>query len=157
MFKSVTPHGEAHLFFREIVTPTVAEFMADPSDKRRGCLACLVLASMTEHYIHEFSDGSEQACKKMKQAFRDENKALGWITDIANATRHVKRLSKYEAIGFGDIRTMEMGQCGVLRCDWPIAGEEVLVGPEHEWRLSDLIESTMDSWRKRLRLDDPTG
>ena len=136
-----------------MVEPTVAEFMTDPSDKRRGCLACLALASMTAHYIHEFSDGSEQARRKMTQVFRDENKALGWIADVANATRHVERSSKYDAIGFADIQTMEMGQCGVLRCDWPMGGDEVLVGPEHEWRLSDLTECTMNFWRARLGLD----
>jgi hypothetical protein len=148
----LNPETDAHRFFREMVEPTVAEFNADPSSKRRGCLACLVLASMTEHYIHAFSNGTEQNRKTMKKAIRDENLPLGWIADVANAMRHVVRSSKYDAIGFGDIQTMEMGQCGVARCGWPIGGEEVLIGPEHEWRLSELLECVMDFWRSRLNL-----
>ena len=150
MFSFPALETDAHRFFREIVEPTVAEFMVDPSSKRRGCLACLVLASMTEHYIHAFSDGTEQTRMSMKKAFRDENKPFGWIADVANATRHVERSSKYDAIGFGDIQTMEMGQCDVLRCDWPISGEEVLIGPGHEWRLSVSIGDAMEFWRSRL-------
>jgi hypothetical protein len=150
MFRFPALETDAHRFFREMVDPTVAEFLADPSSKRRGCLACLVLASMTEHYIHAFSNGTEQSRRSMKKAFRDENKPLGWIADVANATRHVERSSKYDAIGFGDIQTMYMGQCGVLQCGWPISGEEVLIGPGHEWRLSDLITFVLEFWRSRL-------
>lgn len=150
MFSFPALETDAHRFFREMVEPTVAEFMVDPSSKRRGCLACLVLASMTEHYIHAFSDGTEQTRKNMTKVFRDENKPLGLIADVANATKHVERSSKYDAIGFGDIQTMEMGQCGVSRCGWPSSGEEVLIGPEHEWRLSDLIGCAMEFWRSRL-------
>jgi hypothetical protein len=38
-------------FFREMVGPTVDEFMADKSNLRRGLLACLLIAAMTEHYF----------------------------------------------------------------------------------------------------------
>jgi hypothetical protein len=146
---SLSPNDGALQFFREVVEPTVAEFMADRADKRRGCLACLALASMTEHYTHARLGGGEHA-KAFKSATRAENKAVGWISDVANATRHVIRSTKFEAIGYGDIETLEMGQCGVLRCGWPINGEEVLVGPEHQWRLSELIDCTMDFWRGKL-------
>ena len=146
----LTSKIDAQLFFHEIVEPTVAEFMAARSDKRRGCLACLVLASMMEHYSHEFASDTEQARKEMKLAFCNENKALRWISDVADATRHVVRHPRFKAISFNDIQTMEMGQCGVMRCGWPIRGEEVLVGPKHEWRLSDLLECATDFWRQRL-------
>ncbi len=134
---------DALAFFHDMVEPTVAEFMVDCADKRRGCLACLALASMTEHYVRSRLCGTEQA-KAFKAAIRNENKAVGWIADVANATRHVVRLAKHDAISFDNIKVMEMGRCGVLRCDWPINGEEVLVGPDHEWRLGELIECTMD-------------
>ena len=81
-------------FFREVVEPTVMEFLADPADKRRGCLACLAVAGMTEHYFHArpaLAAGGEAALKKLKGALRDENKILGWIADVANATKHVER------------------------------------------------------------------
>ena len=141
---------DALRFFREIVEPTVAEFMADPSDKRRGCLACLVLASLTEHYTHTFADASEQDRPDTKRSLRQGNKAVDWIAQVANATRHVKPDRKPKGIGFSDIQAMDMGQCGVMRCGWPMGGEEVLVGSEHEWRLSDLLECAMDFWRRKL-------
>ena len=150
MYESSPSQTDAHRFFREIVEPTVGEFMVDPSDKRRGCLACLVLASLTEHYTLTFAGASKKEREDMKLAFYNENKAVQWVADVANATRHVKRDPKFKKIGFSDIQTMNMGQCDVLRCGWPIDGEEVLVGSEHEWRLADLLEWAMDFWRQKL-------
>lgn len=154
------PADPALLYFREIVEPTVAEFMENRADKRRGCLACLALASMTEHYFRarpEHTAAGQRACDALsafKGKVRAENKALGWIADVANATKHVVRYGKPDAlkIGYGDVRTEEMGRAGVLRAGWPIAGEEVLVGADREWRLSVLIEAAMKFWRSELNL-----
>lgn len=150
---SVPSNDDALQFFREVVEPTVAEFMADRANKRLGCLACLALASMTEHYAHARLGGTEQACETFKRASRKENKAVGWIADVANATRHVARSVKHGAMGFRDIQAMEMGQCGVMRCGWPMWDEEIIVGTEHQWILSELIECAMGFWRQKLGLD----
>lgn len=143
-------------FFREVVEPTVAEFLADPADKRRGCLACLVLASMTEHHFHAQPDlaaGGEGALKKLKGDLRRENAALGWIADVANATKHVLRpASRGNRVGYRDVEVIATNECGVARIGWPLHGEEVVVGPEREWLLSELVEEAMRFWRARLTL-----
>lgn len=153
MIASDSRDDRATQFFREFVEHTVADFMAKRADKRLGCLACLALASLTEHYIHARLGGSEDARKAFKLSVRQENKAVGWIADVANATRHVVRPSKFDAIGYRDIQSMEMGRCGILRCGWPINGQEVLVGPDHEWRLSDLIKCAVGFWREKLGIE----
>ena len=147
---SLHPTDDALLFFREMVEPTVTEFMADRADKRRGCLACLALAGMAEHFFHARPDLSAIGRASFKARLRSENWAVGAIADVANATKHVVGAKDRGKWGYNDLQSMEMGQCGVLRCGWPINGEEVLVGPEHEWRLSQLIECAIDFWRGKL-------
>lgn len=146
----------AQAFFRAVVEPTVAEFLADPADKRRGCLACLALASMTEHYFHAHADlavGGEAALGKLKSNLRRENAALGWIADVANATKHVLRpASRGNRVGYRDVEVIATNECGVARVGWPLDGEEVVVGPEREWLLRELVEEAMRFWRARLPL-----
>lgn len=139
-------------FFREIVEPTVTEFIANPADKRSGVLASLVLASMTEHFFHVRIDGKKSDFDAFKLDSYNANGAVEWNAGVANATRHFKRLRKHRAIGLGEVQAMEMGRCGVLRTGWPIGGEEVLVGTGCEWRLSALIECAMEFWRDELGL-----
>ena len=146
------PEDDALLFFNEVVEPTVKEFMADRANKRLGCLACLALASMTEHYFHARLDHAYGKKNEFKGAIRKENRAVGWIADAANATRHVLRPDESSGIGYGDMQRLEIGLVGVLRAGWPIGGEEVLVGREHEWRLSTLIEDALSFWQGKLHL-----
>jgi len=54
-----SPLDDAMIFFREVVEPTVAEFVERPDDRRRGCLACLCLASMADHYFHARPESRE--------------------------------------------------------------------------------------------------
>lgn len=146
-------------FFREVVEPTVREFLADPADKRRGCLACLALAGMTEHYFHASSDlaqGGKPRLTALKGELRRENAAIGWIADVANATKHVERPEKRgNRIGYGDVATLVTNQCGVIRAGWPLGGKEVVVGSECEWLLSELVGETMRFWRGKLNLVAP--
>ena len=146
------PADDALLFFREMVEPTVAEFMANRADRRRGCLACLVLASMTEHFFHARPVLNALSRASFKTTIRNENWAVGAIADVANATKHVVGAKERGKWSYNDLQAMEIGQCGVLRCGWPINGEEVLVGSDHEWRLSELIECVMEFWRTKLGL-----
>lgn len=142
----------ALLFLQEMVEPTVLEFLAAPDDKRRGCLACLVLSSMTEHYFHARPALAGAGLAAFKAAIRKDNQAVGWIADVANATKHVRRHGRQgtSRLGYGDVRSEEMGQCDMIQADWPIEGEEVLVGPDWDWRLSDLIEATMAFWQGKV-------
>lgn len=155
MSDSLLPVDNAVRFLLEIVEPTVAEFMTDKADKRRACLACLALASLTEHYLYARFGGKKDAATKCKTDFYNENNAVKLVADVANATRHVVRWEGTNSFGCSAIESMEIGQCGIMRCGWPIGGEEVLVGDEREWRLSELVESTMRFWHEKLDLDAP--
>lgn len=143
-------------FFREVVEPTVAEFLADPADKRRGCLACLAIAGMTEHFLHARPDlarGGDAALMGLKGALCRENAAIGWIADVANATKHVLRpAARGNRVGYGDVEPVVTSRFGVMRMGWPLGGEEVVVGPEREWLLRELVEEAMRFWRARLGL-----
>lgn len=143
-------------FFREVVEPTVAEFLADPADKRRGCLACLAIAGMTEHYFHAHPDlarSGDAALASLKCTLRRENAAVGWIADVANATKHVLRpAARGNRVGYGDVETLATSRFGVMRMGWPLGGEEVVVGPEREWLLRHLVEEAMRFWRGKLNL-----
>ena len=139
-------------FFHEMVEPTVDEFVVGKSNLRRGLLACLMIAAMTEHYFHAHPeiDGDKG---KFKGAVRDwkngGNFAVGLIADVANGTKHV--VSDRGRIGYNDTQVHNTGAIGTLRIGWPKGdNEEVLVDENRDWRLSQLIESAMDFWRQKL-------
>jgi hypothetical protein len=69
-------HDNATAFFRDVVEPTVAEFMHDRSNKRLGCLACLAVASMTEHYFYGRLQDSASKKAEFKAQVHRENKAI---------------------------------------------------------------------------------
>ncbi len=150
---SPQPADDALLFFRDVVEPTVAEFMADRADKRRGCLACLALTSMTEHFFYARVGSSKKACGAFKSSVRGENWAVGAIADVANATKHVLRHEK--KWGYDDVSTHRLNVFGIMRAGWPLGGREVLVGPDRAWRLPELIECAMNFWRDKLGLSAP--
>lgn len=153
MSDSLQTEDDALLFFREIVEPTVAEFMDALSDKRRGCLACLAVASLTEHFFHARPDLAALGRATFKANIRKENWAVGAVADLANATKHVLGGEGRSKWGYDDISTHQLNDCGILRAGWPLGGHEVLVGPDHAWRLGELIECAMTFWRQKLGLD----
>lgn len=138
-------------FFNEMVEPTVAEFMADKSDLRRGLLACLMVAAMTEHhfYAHPEIEGSIGAYKGAVRDFQSGgNFAVGLIAEVANGTKHVTGWRG--RLGYDDAQVHQLNTAGLMRAGWPLGGREVLVGERREWRLSQLIESAMAFWRQKL-------
>lgn len=141
-------------FFREMVEPTVDEFVAGKSNLRRGLLACLMIAAMTEHYFHAHPEiGGLKGDYKgpLRDPAQGGNFAVGLIADVSNGTKHVT--VSHGRIGYNQTQTHEMGAAGTLRAGWPIGGQEVLVGFNREWRLSQLIESALDFWRQKLGPD----
>lgn len=154
MTEPCTP-DDALAFFREVVEPTAAEFLALPDDKRRGVLAALAVAAMTEHYFHACPDlarDGDAALANLKGALRRENAAIGWIADVANATKHVHR-HRPDRLGYSDVSVVRTGVMGTMRVGWPMGhGQEVVVGPNAEWRLVTLLEEALRFWRVRLRL-----
>jgi hypothetical protein len=109
---------------------------------------------MTEHFFHARPELYAVSRAAFKARVRSENWAVGAIADVANATKHVAGATDRGKWGYSDLQAMETGQCGVLRCGWPINGEEVLVGPDRAWRLSELIECTILFWQRKLGLEE---
>jgi hypothetical protein len=143
--------ADAATFFAEMVLPSIAEFLKDRADKRRGCIACLVLASMSDHYFH--TPGAAVAPHRDADSYRRSHAAVNWsvgtIIGIANATKHVLR--KPGRVGFGDVFADDI-DCGNLRCGWPINGREVMVevAPDNLWLLSDLVEEAARYWAEKV-------
>ena len=134
-----------------MVEPTVSEFLADPSDHRKGCLACLCLASMADHFFHARPD-SRGGCKDA-DSFRamvgKSDWAVGQIIGIANATKHVER--RRGRVGYQDVSAQKI-TLGNLRCGWPFNGSQVMVETKagELWLLSHLVEAAMVYWRNRV-------
>lgn len=143
-------------FYRDIVKPTVEEFLADPSDKRRGCLASLALSSMAEHFFHARNPdaGNKRgALDSFKKEVRCANWAVGAVMDVANATKHVLRPERSGKWGYEDIDEHKLNTFGVMRFGWPMGGSEILVGPDRAWRLSTLVNEASRFWENRLAPD----
>jgi len=154
---SPQPADDALLFFREVVEPTVAEFMTDRANKRRGCLACLALASMTEHYFHARPELASIGKAEFKAKVRNENWAVGAIADVANATKHVLGDMQRGKWGYDDVNTHQLSAFGILRAGWPLGGHEVLIGPDRAWRLSTLLDAAMTFWQAKLGTLPPSS
>lgn len=140
-------------FFHEMVEPTVEEFLANPQDKRRGCLACLVLSSMADHYYQSRPapvDGHTDV-HFFRRSLGTATWAFGQVLGVANATKHVLR--RKGRVGFEDVTVQEI-QLGLFQCGWPMNGEETMVEtrPGDIWLLSQLVEAATDVWRQKLGL-----
>ncbi|WP_439596713.1 hypothetical protein [Falsiroseomonas sp.] len=149
----------AAAFFTEMVEPTVAEFMAAPDNRRRGCLACLVVSSLADHYFHaiEAPKLGEVSTKKLREALKSfrngvaaENWSVNQVHDIANATKHYAKMG--DRVVLSDLQADEIGEFGVLQFGWPINGRYVIVevAPDNTWLLSELVEEAARYWRYRL-------
>jgi hypothetical protein len=146
---------EALTFFREIVGPTVAEFLDRPDDRRLGCLACLCLASMADHFFHARAerDGCCDA-RAFRRRIAAANWAVGQVIGIANATKHVER--RPGRVGYHDIAPRQIA-CGNLRAGWPINGRRVMVEAEGRlWLLSHLVKAAFAFWQTQLELREST-
>lgn len=156
----------AQEWFEEIVEPTVAEFLEQPDSKRKGCLAILAVASMTEHFfharygVHVTGESRKQYAPKLakfKEKIRDYKNGtgvgpIGMVADLANATKHV--IAK-NGISHEGMEAKPLNVFGVMRCGWPLGlGTEILVGENQEWRLVEMLECCMKFWRKKLAETD---
>jgi hypothetical protein len=144
-------------FFREMVEPAVADFLARPDDRRFGCTACLYLSAMSDHYFHARPQlaGSHKDADTFRRGLGKSSWILGQIIGIANATKHV--LSSKSRIGYESVSIQDI-QCGNARCGWPIGGTYVMVesiGGEL-WLLCDLVEAAAEIWRDRLSAEGIT-
>ncbi len=134
-----------------MVRPTVAEFLSDRANKRRGCLASLALASMSDHYFHTpgAAVGEHRDADSYRRSLATENPAVGTVIGIANATKHVPR--KLGRLGFGDVFAHHI-RCGTARCGWPMNNYEVMVkvGTGKLCLLSQLVKEVERYWSEKV-------
>lgn len=156
------PSDRAQKWFEEIVEPTVAEFLVQPDCKRKGCLAILAVASMTEHYFHarygfhvtgESRKQFGPKLAKFRETIRDYKNGtgiapIGMVADLANATKHVVSKNGMDHEG---MKAERLNVYGVMRYGWPYGlGTEILVGENQEWRLVEILECCVEFWRVKL-------
>lgn len=144
--------ANASSFFNEMVEPTVSEFLKNRDNKRLGCLACLMLASMSDHYFYSAGAdlGQHRDADSYRRSHVEKNWAVGAVIGVANATKHL--LSKPGRVGFDDVYTDDIS-CENFRCGWPIIGRQVMLeaGPDRIWLLSDLVECATEYWAEKVR------
>lgn len=145
---------QAVFFFRTMVEPTVAEFMADPADPRRGFLACIVLAAQFEHTLAVDGPRSRNEIARMTPELKAANWPAWAMREAANAFKHVIREDPGRW-SFGDFSIHDTAQAGIFRVGWPLGGMAVLVGVDKEWRLVDLVVAAADYWRQLLGIAKP--
>lgn len=121
----------AATFFHEIVSPTVEDFLRNRGNRRLGCLACLTLASMAEHYFHARlsqpglpSKDPEGPARAYIKTLRQQFPGIGLVMDVANATKHVSLTRK--PIAFSHIRSEEITTEN-MNTEMPTDGWEVMV------------------------------
>jgi hypothetical protein len=151
-------------FYQEVVEPTVAEFLGKRDDIRLGCLACIALSSMVEHYFHarrqEFGSQNAQDFRRTLAAYS----AFEIVFDVANATKHVVP-ARNRAMDFKSAsRIMELDKDtykSEQNNDEPksILGDlelptgshvMVLAGNDVDCVLADQVEAVNEMWRTKL-------
>jgi hypothetical protein len=96
-------------FYREVVEPTVVGFLSKPDDIRLGCLACIALSSMVEHYFHaRRQEFQGQNAQEFRRSLGSDS-AVEIVFDVANATKHVVTGRKRD-MDFNAVSTMELDE-----------------------------------------------
>ncbi len=85
------PASASH-FFASMVEPTVAEFVANPLDIRRGRLTALVLHHMVDHFALDGYVGNDtrKRIDDVRTGLRTAWPDLPFIEDVADATKHAR-------------------------------------------------------------------
>src|SRR5580704_156399 len=92
-------------FFHEVVEPTVEEFLREPESMRLGCLACMALDSMVDHYFHARPIEGAAASPERLRAALSATWAFKQVSAVAKATKHVKPDRRRDRMGFEKIET----------------------------------------------------
>jgi hypothetical protein len=146
-------YDRALWFFQEVVEPFVEEFLRDPASMRLGCVACIVLDSMVDHYFHARPiEGAATNPERLRAAL-SANWAFRQVSAVANAMKHVKPDRRTDRSGFEKVETWRI-DLGNFRAGWPMSGDEVMVdvAPSGSWPLPQLVKAAEEMWRGKLNL-----
>ena len=129
----------AREYYDLIARPTVAEFLADIDDPRRGMLACMALLHTVDHVFHNRIADGEKANEQVTR-FNDAKSHLGeglvpgtgtfgyaTVQAFANASKHARLTRAKLNPGFGskDYEIVAPGFVDELDCDASYIGDEV--------------------------------
>ena len=158
-------HPLAEEFFKEVVQPTVDEYLRQPQDIRRGRLAAIVL----EHMVDYWHVDTGQSKSAIHAALRADTPILNYpgycsadiIRDLADASKHAKldrknpqphlteagQVKKHfiGAMGTAPMGTVPMGMLKPVDV-------RVTLNDGKSFVLSYVIRQTTKAWRAKLGL-----
>ena len=114
----------ADWFLDEVVIPTVAEFMSDGTDVRRGMLASLTVSHLAE-YIYDARPelrGDARRTPNFLNCLAKRCASYGFVRDVADATKH-SRLGRPSAV-LRDVSDVREGEDLLLTEDGRILAAE---------------------------------
>jgi hypothetical protein len=133
-------------YIREIVLPTVLEFMEKPRSRRHAYLTCMALFHVKDH-LHEAGEVSIE--DKMRAA---TGKAFDVVRAVCNGTKHVatdaSHLIQFRAGDDFDrppARSSEM-EAGISRLGDPVGGREIGHDPSKRADIYQACRTTLTAF-----------
>lgn len=143
-------------FFRHVVTPTVADYLAEPTNLRRAQLAAVVLHQLTDYWAVEnlpcTTDKELRAApEKARELMSAKCPEFAWVWDVADAVKHARLAAskkKRLVASSADLKKPP----GIFNAPWGHGyfGEACIVYVESKddgsRALPDLIRSVVQMW-----------
>ena len=155
-------HPLAEEFFKEVVQPTVDEYLAQPGDIRRGRLAAIVLNHMVDYWHEDTGKSLTSIRKTLSDATRFRTYSFfQTVMDVADVSKHARleldrrtpapELTKTNqvvhhrigALGTFPMATLPMGGTAIV-------GVNVKLDNGSVFSLSHAIQQVMTIWDKML-------
>lgn len=154
-------------FFVEVVRPTVAEYLNATWDRRKACLATLVLWSMVDHHHQarlRFVPG-DAGRRRAREAFVARGEAFALLRDVAEATKHAALRGDGEGVYFGQVKGTPRGTggYGVGSTGYGVAGAwgnrdvYVVHGDGNFSFLEECVREVLAYWGRELEATSPAN
>ncbi len=158
-------HPLTEEFFKEVVEPTVDEYLARPEDIRRGRLAAIVLEHMID-YWHQDTHERKNAVRAALRADTPIPNHPGYcsadiIRDLADANKHAKlgrKTPQPQLTDAGQVKQHCIGATGTAATGMVATGMlkpvDVLVtlNDGKSFGLVYAVRQAAEAWRKKLGL-----
>ena len=156
-------HPLAEEFFKEVVQPTVDEYLRQPQDIRRGRLAAIVLEHMVD-YWHVDTGESKSA---IRAALRTDTPILNhsnyWsadlIRDVADASKHARLNRALRMLTCAEqINSRHVGAWNTTTYNFVPYGRqrgadaEIKLDNGKIYILKNAVYQVSEAWRKKLGL-----
>lgn len=136
-------------YFQFTVEPTVAEFLDEPTNLRRGRLAAIVLNHMVDYWAAHTGSKVKDVMAELNLACPDAQLAC----DVADATKHAVLRDSTRSIKDSSglhrppgIFEAPFGYGGFAEA----CGVQIQIQSGPARQLSEVIRSVLDTWRTRM-------